>query len=255
METILQAILDVSGVSAALVFEGAGQLVCHRGHAVYDRDLCEQLSRTLAKAIDTVQLQQEDWESISAQYADGKLLLRDLGSSRVLAVVADATLNASFATVAIRVAANKLKKASSPGASGMLSTSAPLAATSHPVGAPPHPAAASAHSAVSAHPISSDSRPVLANSGLSWSQSISSAGLSRIPVGDPASGSYLTRCSKELARAVGPMAKVYVAEGVRRVCPDAAFTLASAAKLIEDLAAQIEDADDRKQFQKSMEKA
>src|SRR6266536_4749864 len=170
METILQAVLDLAGVSAALVFEGGGQLVCHRGHAVYDRELCEQLSRTLAKAIDTVQLQQEDWDSISAQYADGKVLLRNLGAAgggtRILAVVADATLNPSFATVAIRVAANKLKKAGNGAASSMLSgTPPPLAAVT------PHPGAHSTQPVP--HPVASDSKPVLANTGLSWSKTSS----------------------------------------------------------------------------------
>src|SRR5512142_2204385 len=107
MEAILDGVLDVPGISAAMVVDGGGGLIAHRGRAVYDRGLCEQLAGKLAKVIDAVQLQQEDWDAISAQYADGKLLLRNLGSapagSFVLAIVADATLNPSFATVAIRV--------------------------------------------------------------------------------------------------------------------------------------------------------
>src|SRR5512140_3634704 len=108
MDNILQSILDVTGVGATLVVDGAGALVAHRGKAIYDRALCEQLSPLVVKAADAVQLQQEDWEAISAQYADGKLLIRNLGSSGgrtfLLVIVADATLNPSFATVAIRVA-------------------------------------------------------------------------------------------------------------------------------------------------------
>ena len=82
----------------------------------------------------------------------------------------------------------------------------------------------------------------------------SSVGLSRVPVADPASSAFLTRAAKELARHVGPMAKVYVEEGVRRVCPDAPFSLAAAARLIEDLAGQIEDGADRAQFRKAVER-
>jgi hypothetical protein len=240
METILQAILDVAGMSAALVFDGSGRLVCHRGRAIYDRSLCEQVSATLVKAIDTVQLQHEDWDSISAQYADGKLLLRRLGASaggsHVLAVVGDASLNPSFATVAIRVAANKLRKA--------LEAGALTQPTSPPPSGTPLPPAASP----------SDSRPALANTGLSWSKSSSSVGLSRIAVADPAAGTFLGRCAKELARHVGPMAKVYVEEAVRRVSPDAAFSISAASRLLDDLSAQIEDGDDRAQFRKAVTK-
>jgi hypothetical protein len=243
METILQSILDVAGVSAAVVFDAAGRLVCHRGHSVYDRGLCEQLSGTLVKAVDTIQLQQEDWDSILAQYADGKLLLRNLGagggSAHVLAVIADATLNPSFATVAIRVAANKLRKALEGGSASQPGASAAS-------GSSPPPAAIS--------PAPADSRPVLANTGVSWSKAGSSVGLSRITVADPASGAFLSRCAKELAQHVGPMAKVYVEEAVRRVSPDAPFSLAAAGRLLEDLSGQIEDGDDRAQFRKALAK-
>jgi hypothetical protein len=246
MDPILQAILDLAGVSATLVFDGAGQLVAHRGQAVYDRPLCEQVGATLAKAIDAVQLQQSDWEWITALFADGKVLLRNLGAGRdgrthVLAVVGDARLNPSFATVAIRVAATKLKKAldggapPGPGGSSVADAGTPAP---QPVAAPAPPA--------------SESKPVLANSGLSWSK-ISSVGLSRVAVADPAAGAFLTRCARELARHVGPISKVYVEEAVGRVSPDAPFSLALAAQLVEDLGAQIEDPGDRAQFRKMFE--
>ena len=248
METILQALLELPGVSATIVFDGAGRLVACRAHAVYDRGLCEQVSATLARATDAVLLQQRDWESITAQFADGKLLLRNLGAARdgqthVLALVAEPALNPSFATVAIRVAAAKLKKAleegapPGPGASSVHD----LAAASHP----PPAASSSAH-------LPSDSRPALASSsGLSWSK-ISSVGLSRVAIADPAAGAFLSRCAKELARHVGPISKVYVEEAVRRVSPDAPFALSSAGPIVDDLAGQIEDDDDRAKFRSAL---
>jgi predicted regulator of Ras-like GTPase activity (Roadblock/LC7/MglB family) len=256
MDQILQTILDVAGVGAALVVDGAGALVAHRGKAVYDRALCEGLAPLVVKAADAVQLQQEDWEAISAQYADGKLLIRNLGAAGgrtfLLVIVADATLNPSFATVAIRVAANKLKKAlagapiSSVGSS-MLGGSAPL----------PPPLAASAALAGSGSspppvPSPSDSS-VLSGSGVAWSKG-SSVGLSRVQAADPASGAFLSRCAKELARHVGPMAKVYVEEAVRRVAGDQPFAMPHAAKLLEDLGGQIEDADGRALFRRAIQK-
>jgi hypothetical protein len=258
MDTILQSILDVAGVSAALVFDGAGRLVCHRGHAIYDRALCEQLSGKLVKAIDSVELQQEDWETISARYADGKLLLRRFevaGTGRhVLAVVADPTLNASFATVATRVATNKLKRALTGGAGSSVATTAPpMPARSSALSSPPSVPAGSSPHLPPAGSRPGDSKPMLASSGLSWSQS-SSVGLSRIAVADAASSAFLSRAAKALARHVGPMAKVYVEEGVRRVSPDAPFSLAAADKLIEDLAGQIEEIDERDDFRRALAK-
>jgi hypothetical protein len=62
------------------------------------------------------------------------------------------------------------------------------------------------------------------------------------------------RCAKELAQYVGPISKVYVEEAVRRISPDAAFSTAQAKALVDDLAAQIEDADDRGKFLKALSK-
>ena len=207
-----------------MVFDGTGHLAGHRGRAVYDRALCEQVSGNLVKAIDSIQLQQADWDSVTAQFADGKLIMRNLGSpgghAHMLAVVADVTLNSSFATVAIRVAANKLRKAileggtAAPG-SGVLPATAPTGAPS-----------------ASSSQLPGESKPALgSSSGLSWSK-VSSVGFSTVAVADPASSAFLTTCAKKLARHVGPIAKVYVEEAVRRVSPDAPFSVSLGGRLI-----------------------
>lgn len=243
MEAILQSLLDVGGVTAALVFDGSGHLVGHRGQPIYDRPLCEQVGGWLAKALDAVRLQQEDWESLVATFADGKLVVRrvDAGAEpHVLAVVATAALNPTFATVAIRVAAGKLRRAieGGPGASSAAAPAGAASSAAAPApGASPSPA--------------EQSRPVLASSGLSWSK-VSAVGLSRVAVADPASGAFLSSCARELAQHVGPIAKVYVEEAVRRVSPDAPFALAQRAALVDDLAGQIEDAGDRAAFLRAM---
>lgn len=246
METILQGLLDVAGVNAALVLDGGGRLVACRGKAVYDRALCEQVSGPLVKVIDSIQLQQDDWETITAQFSDGRILMRSLGSAagaaHFLAVVADGTLNLSFGTVAIRVAAGKLKRALE-GGGGAASSSA----GSSVLPAAPPPAAAS-------QPLPSDSR--VANTGVSWTtKGGSSVTLTGVAASDPASAAFLAQCTKEMARAVGPMSKVYVQEAVRRVAPDGTFSLALRARLVEDLAGQIEEAADRAAFLKAVEKA
>lgn len=235
METLLQSILDVPGVGAVMVLDASGRVAGHRGRAVYDRALCEQVGTLLIKAVDAIQLQQEDWDSVTATYGDGKVILRritgDDGVTHVLAIVADATLNVSFATVSIRVVANKLRTALRNGAVEAI-----------PVSLTPLPASSPA-----------DSKTALSNSGLTWSRP-SSAGLSKIATADPASAAFLSRSAKELARHVGPMAKVYLEEAVRRVSPDAPFALAAAAKLIDDLAGWIEDPEDREVFRKAVSK-
>ncbi len=249
MEPILQSLMDVAGVTAVLVFDGAGQLLGHRGHAVYDEELCAHVSGSLARALDAVQLQQEDWETVTAQYADGKIVLRRVVAAQrtsVLAVVADGSLNMSFATVALRVAAGKLKKLLEGGPSG--SSVAALSGSSV-TGSRPAPAPAPGQSQTSP----ADSRPNLAASGLSWSRT-SSIGLSRVAVADQAAGTFLQRCAKALAQFVGPIAKVYVEEAVRRVVPDAPFSTARAAALVDDLASQIEDPDDRASFLAALSK-
>ena len=239
MEPILQTLMDLGGVTASMVFDSTGQLLGHRGHSIYDRALCEQVSAALVRAIDAVQLQQEDWESITAQFQDGKLILRRVGAvggrTQILAVVADGTLNPSFATVAIRVAAGKLRKLLEGGGG-----SSSLLGASHPASQSQPP---------------SDSRPALSNSGQSWAKGAgSSVGLSKVQAADPAAGAFLGRCVKAMAQAVGPIAKVYVEEAVRRVSPDVPFAMASAVPLVEDLANLIEDPADRRQFKVALAK-
>lgn len=244
METILQGLLELQGVSAAMVLDPGGRVMGHRGRAMHDRALCEQVSGNLVKAIETVQLQQEDWEAIGAQFSDGRLLLRNLGGGaaqgHVLAVIADVTLNASFATVALRVAANKLRRVLAGAPAGSSAASSVAAAAVAP--------------AAGSQPLPSDSK-VLSSTGLTWSKAASSsAAVSRVTAADPASMAFLTRCAKELARHVGPISKVFVQEAVQRISPEAPFSLAMAAALLDDLTGQIEDPQDRLQFRAALAK-
>ena len=257
METILQGLMDLAGVSATLLLDARGAVVAHRAHAVYDRATCEQVGGTLTKAIESIQLQQEDWETITAQFADGKILLRKCGTGpgkHVLAVVADATLNPSFATIAIRVAANKVRSAVDGAASSAASPQPASASSAQPASGPGAPARPGSSGVLGG----ADSRPGLANSGLSWTKSSSvgsqAGGISGVTAADPASSAFLVRCAKELARHVGPMAKVYVQEAVRRASPEACFSLSASKALLDDLAGQIEDADDRAKFREALAK-
>jgi predicted regulator of Ras-like GTPase activity (Roadblock/LC7/MglB family) len=240
MESILQGLLELPGVNAAMVVDDGGRLIAHRGRAVYDAQLCEQVSATLARAVDSIQLQHEDWESLSAQFADGKLLVRNLGvlgagGPCVLVLAADLGLNVSFATVAIRVAANKLRKLADPTARSPLPSAPPVlwqSAASWPTSpASPPPPLPSTTSGLRPPP----SMPTRATPGVAATP-------------DPAAVAFLVRCTRELARQVGPMARVFVDEAVRRISPGQPFALAASRALLEDLAAQIEDPAGRTAF-------
>jgi predicted regulator of Ras-like GTPase activity (Roadblock/LC7/MglB family) len=251
METSLQSLLEQAGVNAAMVLDGAGRLVGQRGRAVYDRALCEQVGGALARAIDSIQLQHDDWEVVTAHFADGTILMRNLGAvagaSYVLAVVADATLNPAFAAVALRVAANKVRKALEGGGG-----SRPVL-TGSAVSAPPaqgQPGPSGSQALPPAPTGGGGSRPVLASSGLSWSRTFGS-GMAGVMAADPATSAWLGKVARELARSVGPMAKLFIEEGIRRVSPDQPFGQGQAKALLEDLAQQIEDPADRAAFTKA----
>jgi hypothetical protein len=99
------------------------------------------------------------------------------------------------------------------------------------------------------------SRPVLEKTGLSWTGATtgtgSGVGTSDVGVADPASSTFLSACTKALAASIGPMAKVFVKEAVRKVCGERPFTRADGPALLAHLAAGIEDSDDRASFQRA----
>jgi hypothetical protein len=72
---------------------------------------------------------------------------------------------------------------------------------------------------------------------------------------DQAAASYLSTCAHELARHVGPMAKIFVEEAVRKVCTELPFSLAASRALADELASRIEDEGDRQAFLSSLKKS
>jgi predicted regulator of Ras-like GTPase activity (Roadblock/LC7/MglB family) len=255
LEPILQSLREVEGVQGAMIVDHAAAVVAHRAHAIYDLTVLQQVARSVVSSVDSVQLIQDDWDALTAHFGDGKLLLRSLrttGSVKprryVLAVIADSTLNVAFLGVALRVAAAKLlveleadpSPVAHPAASVGLATGStgrvPL-----PLPDPPRP---------------DPPRPELARSGLSWSGtstgSGSGVGSSDVSVTDTASSTFLSGCTKALAASIGPMAKVFVKEAVRKVCRERPFSRADGPALIAHLAAGIEDSDDRSMFQRAV---
>ncbi len=236
MESILQGLMELEGVLAVLVFRGRGQLYAFRTHPVYTAEWLEQIRPSIVNTLDTLLLLDEAWEGVSLQFTEGRLFLRNLGGSHAqasyLVVVADASINPNFGGVAIRMAASRLKGALAGGPTSDLG-GGPVAPA--PLPEPPK-------------------TPVVADSGLSWSGigGSSSMAASGVSVVDAASAAYLTQITRALAMSVGPMAKVFVKEAVRKLMPGQPFSRAQSHELEKVLEGHIEDAADLQQFRKTM---
>lgn len=249
LEPILQTIRDVEGVQGAMVLDHSCNVIAQRAHAIYDLQVLQQVARSVITVVDSVQLVQDDWDVLTSHFADGKLLLRNLriagGKQRryVLTVIADNRLNVAFLGVALRVAAGKLVAALEAGPPASL----PAAST------PSFNASTSAlHD-----PLAESSRSGLSWSGVGGSSSMvgsaSQSGMGRSDVGvtDAGASAFLSACTKALAASVGPMAKVFVKDAVRKLCGDRPFSRADAPALLAHLSAGIQDNDDRMAFQRA----
>jgi predicted regulator of Ras-like GTPase activity (Roadblock/LC7/MglB family) len=248
LEPILQSLREVDGVQGAMIVDHAASVLAHRAHTIYDLTVLQQVARSIANSVDSVQLIQDDWDMMTAHFGDGKLLLRSLRTTGtkprryVLVVIADSTLNVAFLGVALRVAATKLL--------GELESGVPVAAASNA-----QVSLASGSTGTGRMPIVEPSRPEIAKTGLSWSGTTtgsgSGVGSSDVGVTDPSGATFLSACTKALAASIGPMAKVFVKEAVRKVCGERPFSRADAPALLAHLASTIEDSDDRASFQRA----
>jgi predicted regulator of Ras-like GTPase activity (Roadblock/LC7/MglB family) len=246
LEPILQSLRDVEGVQGAMVVDASAGVVAHRAHAIYDLAVLQQVARAVVNSIDSVQLIQDDWDMLTAHFGDGKLLLRSLRVTGprprryILTVIADSTLNVAFLGVALRVAASKLL--------GELEATPQVTSQSGPI-----PIATGSTGGSGRLALPDQSRPEFAKTGLSWSGNTTGSGVGSSDVGvtDPSASTFLSGCTKALAASIGPMAKVFVKEAVRKVCGERPFTRADGPALIAHLAAGIEDSDDRASFQRA----
>jgi hypothetical protein len=102
-----------------------------------------------------------------------------------------------------------------------------------------------------AHPVPLQTE--VASSGLSWS-GLGTSGMSAsgVAVADAESAAALTHCTKALARSVGPIAKIFVKDAVRRISPDRPFSKDQTKRLLAELTQHIENANDAAQFQRTV---
>jgi hypothetical protein len=250
-----------------------------------------QVARSVLTAVESVQLVQDDWDVLTAQFGEGKLLLRSLRTTQarryILMVIADANLNVAFLGVALRVAVQKLvlelesPQASQSGpipvtfASGSTGrfpamdstrTEQPRTGTtwgSSGVGTGVTGGSSAGSSAGSSFAAGSGASINSGGSGGSGagggggfgsgvSPASSDAGVPGVPgVMDAASSTFLSAATKALAASVGPMAKIFVKEAVRRVCGERPFSRADGPAVLAHLASTIDDTDDRAMFQRA----
>jgi hypothetical protein len=116
MDAILQTLQDLEGVKGAIIADRSGQVLAYKACSAYDSVLLDQVSRLVARAVDSVHLLHDDWESVTLQFSEGNLLVRSLAwgtngqaPELTLSVIADMRLNLSFAGVALGVAVAKLR--------------------------------------------------------------------------------------------------------------------------------------------------
>lgn len=243
LEPILQTLRDIEGVQGAMVVDRTSAVIAQRAHAIYDLQVLQQVARSVITTADSIQLVQDDWDVLTAHFGDGKLLLRSLrvGGSKpqryILTVIADSRLNVAFLGVALRVAATKLV--------AELEAGPP---TAQPSGPPSFPSPGGRSTS------GEEPRSELSKSGLSWSGVGSSSDIgvtSDVGVLDTAASTFLTACTKALAASVGPMAKVFVKEAVRKLCGERPFSRSDGPALLAHLTSRIDDDDDRTAFQRA----
>ena len=238
MESLLDTLNQLDGVRGVFVASTKGQCLVCRTHHIYDRELLEEVGRQLTTTIESVQLHHQDWETFVATFAEGKLVVRNLGKA-VLALVADTKLNMSFATVALRVTTVKLRDALKR---GELDVNTPRAAP------PPAPSIIKL-AALDSSQITVTSSPSV---GSVWTCSPVKGVLLSVAVADDTCSAFLETCADALARAVGPLSWVFVRDAVRKICGPAPFATKDARRLMAELEKRILDREDRIAFRKTV---
>lgn len=259
LEPILHSLREVEGVHGAMVVDDEAAVLAYRTHAIFDDvSVLHQVARSVLTAVESLQLVQDDWDVLTAQFGEGKLLLRSLRTAQsrryILTVIADANLNVAFLGVALRVASQKLVLELEAMANGSQSGPIPVAFATQPT------------RTEQSSRTERSSRPEMSRAGQSGSWAASSGtGLRTGPIAtvgvptgtgeigalDSASLSFLSAATKALAASVGPMAKVFVKEAVRKVCGERPFSREDGPAVLAHLATTIDDTDDRASFQRA----
>jgi hypothetical protein len=116
MDAVLLSLLAVEGVTAIVVADRTGQVLASRAKADFDAVAIDEVGRTAMASLDSVENLYPDWESVTARFAEGQIILRHLGTAgapsaaaKTLAVVADKRFQGLAAQAALTKAVAELK--------------------------------------------------------------------------------------------------------------------------------------------------
>lgn len=242
MKKALDDLCTMEGINGVFVCTIEGELVAFSAPHVYDAETFAIASTTAAQAAESISVQHANWDTLIANFRDGKLIFIQM-EKYLLCVITDLNTNVPFLNVAIKVAKNKIKRKLEGIEAGMSSVAALSESKfSSQFGSAPATFPQGMHSStmhsVPQSPRSTIGEPMVdVGSGFSWSgMSTGSGGQSSVvSVIDEAASKMLTRVSDALAEIVGPMAKVFVKEAVQKICPTEPFSMNHLMRLLREL--------------------
>jgi predicted regulator of Ras-like GTPase activity (Roadblock/LC7/MglB family) len=268
MKKTLDELCAMQGVNGAFILSEEGALLEFSAPPIYDRETLSQAAALLARATESMSVQHSDWDTLVAHYEDSKLFVIK-AEDFSLCVIADEMLNLPFLNVAVKVAKKKIAKKMGEAAQPMSTAASFSGYTSSqltdgynaqaPLPSIPAPRATSVPTPQAAYASGGQFAPEHQSgmssssgetSGMFWS-GMGGSGMqsTAVSVADEASSEMLTRVSDALAGVVGPMAKVFVKEVVRKICPSEPFNMTSVRQLISELEQRhISDKDDLREF-------
>ena len=261
MKKPLEELCAMQGVNGAFLLSDEGELIAYSAPAIYDGDTLSQAAKKLSRATESLSVQHSDWDTLVAHFEDSKLFVLK-AEKFTLCVIADDTLNLPFLNVALKVAKNKIDKKMSKRSQGENTASAyagyPSRFSEAHRSQTPSQAASLGSGSVEYSGSDAGFQSNLAGSGagiqdtsgMLWS-GIGGTGMqtSAVSVADESSSAMLTKITNALAVFVGPMAKVFVKEAVRKICPTEPFNMGYLQQLLAELEQQhISDPEDLKEF-------
>jgi hypothetical protein len=80
MDALLQALRATPGVIAAVVCDRTGHVVASQASATFGISAVEEVGRTVMASLRVIKNLRPDWESVTAQFSEGQLLICQLAS-------------------------------------------------------------------------------------------------------------------------------------------------------------------------------
>jgi len=108
MQQYMEAVRVLPGVHCVLLFNDSS-VVAREILTLYDESALGKVIGALRHVVGTLSSQGREWERLVANFASGKMYLKNLDGKNMLAVIGGMELNATFTNVAVNIAAEKIK--------------------------------------------------------------------------------------------------------------------------------------------------